>query len=64
MEGTTMMDSRAERRTCVGFGCGVLAGLGYPLLEHAGAPPFRELMLVVMMFGWAGRQMWAMNRYR
>jgi uncharacterized membrane protein YjjB (DUF3815 family) len=47
-----------------GFGCGVLAGLGYPLLERAGAPEAPELMLLVMMFGWAIRQLWAMHQYR
>jgi hypothetical protein len=47
-----------------GFACGVLAGLGYPLLERAGAPPFPELMLLVMMFGWSGRQLWAVFQYR
>jgi hypothetical protein len=47
-----------------GFGCGVIAGLGYPLLERAGAPAFPELMLLAMMFGWAGRQVWSLNQYR
>lgn len=47
-----------------GFGCGVIAGLGYPLLERAGAPPVPELMLLAMMFGWAGRQLWGMHQYR
>lgn len=47
-----------------GFGCGIMGGLGYPLLERAGAPEFPELMLLAMAFGWTGGQLWAMNHYR
>jgi hypothetical protein len=35
-----------------------------PLFERAGAPEAPELMLLVMMFGWAIRQLWATYQYR
>jgi hypothetical protein len=47
-----------------GFGCGVIAGVGYPLLERAGAPEFPELVLLVMMLGWSFGQLWGLHRYR
>jgi len=49
----------------IGFGIGVMVGLGYPLFEFAGAPPLELKHLVsVMLFGWVAGQFIAMRRYR
>jgi hypothetical protein len=48
----------------IGFGCGVIAGVGYPLLERAGAPESPGLVMLVMMLGWAVGQLLGLRRYR
>jgi hypothetical protein len=49
----------------LGFGAGVLFGLGYPLLEQAGAPDFGVSgVVMVMMLGWVIGQLLGLVRYR
>ena len=49
----------------IGFGCGVFFAAGYPLFERAGAPPVDSNdLLMVMMLGWVGGQLYSMGRYR
>ena len=46
-----------------GCGCGVMAGVGYPLLELAGAPQFPDLTLLALMLGWSFGQLWGLRRH-
>ena len=49
----------------LGFGAGAIFGLGYPLLEEAGAPDFAPgIIVVVMMLGWVVGQFLGLIRYR
>ena len=49
----------------LGFGAGAIFGLGYPLLEEAGAPDAADsTIVVVMMIAWALGQFLGLVRYR
>ena len=49
----------------LGFGAGAIFGLGYPLLEEAGAPDASDsTIVVVMMVAWALGQFLGLVRYR
>ncbi len=48
----------------IGFGTGVVVGLGYPLFEFAGLPALETQTLVaLMLFGWVGGHLLAWRRY-
>lgn len=48
----------------VGFGVGVIVGLGYPLFEFAGAPELKlKYLLALMMLSWVAGHLVAWKRY-